>query len=85
MGDNTEFAVQAAAFSDAIHVGRLNKARDAFVEKQDRTDMVLAAVAQYVERHFAGGLEATFPGIGLRLRVDVSPLDDAQANGKSNG
>lgn len=69
-----EYAVQAASLSEAIHVGRMTADRTAFVDKQERTDMVLAAVAQYVERNFEGGMEATFPGIGLRLTVRVEAL-----------
>lgn len=69
-----EFAVQAAQLSEAIHVGRVDASGSAFLEKQERTDMVLAAVAQYVERNFDGGMEATFPGIGLKLNVRVEPL-----------
>lgn len=69
------YGVQAAAFTEQIYVGRLNKARTMFLDgKVDGTDMVLAAVAQYVERNFAGGMEATFPGIGLRLNVRVEPM-----------
>lgn len=67
--------MQAAAFSKSIHVGRLTKAGDAFADKQERTDMTLAAVAQYVDRNFSGAMNATFPGIGLALEVRVRPLD----------
>lgn len=71
---STEYGVQAAAFTEAIHVGRLNKARTMFLaDKQEATDMVLAAVAQFVERNFDGGMETTFPSLGLRLTVHVEP------------
>lgn len=68
-----EYAAQAGSFSAAIHVGRLNKARTAFLDKQERTDIVLAAVAQYVQRHFDGGMTADFPDLDLVLDVRVSP------------
>jgi hypothetical protein len=69
-----EYAVQSAAFSPAIHAGRLAPNGAAFADKQERTDMVLAAVAQYVERNFAGGMVADFPGLGLVLEVKVRPI-----------
>lgn len=69
-----KYGVQAAPLTEGIHVGRLNKARTMFLDKEECTDMVLAAVAQYVERHFAGGMVADFPGLGLLLTVNVEPL-----------
>lgn len=70
-----KYAVAAGQFSESIHVGRLNHDRTAFADKETHTDMVLCAVAQYVERHFGGGMEATFPGVGLRLTVKAEPLN----------
>lgn len=72
----SEYAVQAATFSEAIHVGRLDTKGEAFADKQERTDMVLAAVAQYVERNFAGGMATTFPSLGIRLTVHVEPMTE---------
>lgn len=69
-----KFAVQAAAFSPAIFVGRLTKKQDAFLDKEEATDMVLAAVAQYVMRAFDGAMQATFPKMGLTLEIKVTPL-----------
>lgn len=74
---STEYGVQAAWIQEQIHVGRLNKARTEFLDKTDATDMVLAAVAQYVERNFDGGMETTFTRLGLRLTVRVEPLTSA--------
>ncbi len=68
------YAVQAAAFSEAIHVGRVNAKGDGFADKQERTDMVLAAVAQYVRRNFDGGMTVDFPALGLLLEVKVRSL-----------
>lgn len=70
----TKYGVQAAVLSEAIHVGRLNAAGDAFADKEADTDMVLAAVTQYVQRNFDGGLAVTFPGLGLEMTVKVGPL-----------
>lgn len=84
MNDETtkpKYGVQTAPISGVIHVGRLNTTRTAFLDKEDATDMVLAAVAQYVKRHFDGGMVADFPGLGLELTVSVKPFavlhDDA--------
>ncbi|MGZ6772573.1 MAG: DUF7446 family protein [Mycobacteriaceae bacterium] len=71
-----EYGVQPGLFGEAIHVGRLNAKGTAFTEKQDRTDMVLAAVAQYVEENFDGGMVADFPGLGLVLEVKVRPISE---------
>lgn len=70
----SEYGIQAAHFREGIDVGRLNTKRTAFADKHDATDMALAAVAQYVELHFGGGLDATFPGLGLALEVRTKPL-----------
>lgn len=76
MGDERDrkYGVAPSHFTDAIYVGRLNRDQSAFSDKETHTDMVLCAVAQYVERHFDGGMKATFPGVGLRLTVKVEPL-----------
>lgn len=82
MSDETEeprFGVQASIYSPVIWVGKFKKAgsRQVFRDKQDLTDMVLAAVAQYVLTHFNGGLAVTFPNLtrnGVRMTVRVRPL-----------
>lgn len=76
---NPKYAVHAALFSEAIYVGRVNADRTAFAEKEDLADMVLAAVAQYVERNFDGGLYVTFPGLGIALTAKVTALVNAAA------
>lgn len=55
-----KYGVQAAAFHEAIHIGRIDKAGTQFLDKEDATDMVLAAVAQYVRQNFGGGLTMDF-------------------------
>lgn len=67
-----KYAVQSAAFSEAIHVGKLNSKGNAFADKEEATDMVLASVAQYVLSNFDGGMTCDFPGLGLTLEVKVS-------------
>lgn len=67
-----EYAVQAASFSEAIHIGRLTANGDTFADKQERTDMVLAAVGQYVERNFGGAMRVTFPGLGFDMEINLS-------------
>lgn len=82
---STNYAVQAASFSEAIHVGRLNSAGTAFTEKQERTDMVLAAVAMYTQKNFDGHVEVTFPGLDLTLEVKVRPMgEEGDEQTKSN-
>ena len=67
-----EYAIQSAYLRKGIDVGQLNKARTAFLDKHDATDMALFAVAQYVLYHFDGGMDTTFPKAGLRLEVRVT-------------
>lgn len=78
------YAVQAASLSAAIHVGRLTAKGDAFTEKQERTDMVLAAVAQYVQRNFDGGMVADFPGLGVVLEVRVRPINTRETESEAS-
>ena len=67
-----KFGVMGGGWSPTIWVGRLSKRGDVFLEKEDATDMVLAAVGEYVRAHFDGGLVATFPGMGFDLEVKVT-------------
>ena len=74
-----KFGVQAGVLSKEIHVGRLNKAGNAFLDgKEVSTDMVLAATAQYVRHHFDGGMAVTFPGLGIEMTVKIAPLANAE-------
>lgn len=76
------YGVQAAHLSEAIHVGRIHPSGERFSDKEDATDMVLGAVAQYVLHNFAlpdrtgGAMETTFPRQGLALRVTVTPIEE---------
>ena len=86
MSDETEeprFGVQASIYSPVIWVGALKKVRSRQVlrEQQDLTDTVLAAVAQYVLKHFSGGLSMTLPNLtrtGVRMTVRVKPLEPGE-------
>lgn len=69
-----KFGVQASPLTGVIHVGRLNKAQTNFADKETGTDMVLAAVGQYVQQNFSGGMVADFPGLGFVLEVQVRPI-----------
>lgn len=71
----SKYAVKAGYLSASIFVGRINTQQDAFLDKEEATDMSLAAVAQYVHEHFNGGMVADFPGLGLVLEVNVRPID----------
>lgn len=72
----TEFGVQTSSFAPTIWVGRITgpAKRRVFGDKQDLTDMVLAAVAQYVAVHFKGGLKVDFPSLNLEMTVRVKRI-----------
>jgi hypothetical protein len=76
-----KYAVGAGYLTSNIYVGRLGKNSQSFLDKEEATDMVLAAVAEYVMRNFEGGMAATFPRLGLNLEVKVTPLVDAAVSG----
>lgn len=69
-----KFAVQAASFSEAIHVGRLDKQGKTFADKEEATDMTLFAVAKYVEQNFGGGMVVPFPKAGVIMEIHVRPI-----------
>lgn len=73
---SANYAAGVGPISGAIYVGRLDKSGTGFAEKQDRTDMVLAVVGEYVQRNFNGGMVATFPALGFAVDVKVTPLDE---------
>ena len=69
-------AIQSSPLTGAIYVGPLNRDGTAFLRKEDRTDDILLAVAQFVQQNFNGGMEMTFRsttgGADLRLNVTVT-------------
>lgn len=48
------YGIQSALFSDAIHIGELNKTGTAFTRKEDCTNQVISAVIEYATRHHGG-------------------------------
>lgn len=70
----SKFAVSAGAFNPSIYIGKLNAKGDAFTQKEDHTDGVLLAVAQYALREFPDGLEMVFTrgDEAITLRVFAS-------------
>lgn len=75
-----KFAVSAGYMTESIYVGRVSQSGNSFIQKEDATDMVLAAVAQYVMRNFdnghGGGMHTTFPRLGIELEIKVWPTGD---------
>lgn len=83
-----KFAVSAGYMTESIYVGRVSQSGHSFLQKEEATDMVLAAVAQYVMRNFAhpdttgtAGMHTTFPGLGLELEVKVWPVGEKPVSG----
>jgi hypothetical protein len=70
----TKFGVHSAYFSPDISIGSLAPDGSGFTEMQESTDMILAAVAQFIERHHGDGLTVEFPGLGFVLEAKVRPL-----------
>lgn len=75
-----KYGVQASFFHEAIYVGRVNKAGTEFLDKEEATDLILAAVADYTRQHFDGGLTMDFtsktgkPGFTLTVTVSEHEL-----------
>lgn len=68
-----KYGIQAAPITNGIHVGRINKAGNAFLDgKEDCTDMAICAVAEYARKHFKGGMKVEFPGMGFDVEVKVT-------------
>lgn len=65
-----KYAIQSALFSDAIHVGQLDKSGAAFINKEDCTDQAIAAVVEYIRRHHDGQLAGQYTD-GTRITVTV--------------
>ena len=86
-----KYGIQASSFREAILVGRINKAGTEFLDKEEATDEVLAAVANYVRQHFEGGLTMDFtsktgkPGFTLTVTVDEHELAAATPDSAGRG
>ena len=70
----TRYGVQSGLFSDAIHVGELNKTGTEFTHKEDCTNQVLAAVIEYATRHHDGEISGQF-GDGIKVTITVKKED----------
>lgn len=66
-----KYAIQSALFSDAIHVGELNKTGTAFTNKEDCTDQAIAAVVEYIHRHHDGQLTGQYTD-GTKITITVT-------------
>ena len=64
------YGIQSALFSDAIHVGQLDKSGAAFASKEDCTDQVLAAVIEYIDRHHGGEVSGQY-GDGTKVTITI--------------
>ena len=64
------YGIQSALFSDAIHVGQLDKSGATLINKEDCTDQAIAAVVEYLLRHNDGELTGRYPD-GTRITVTV--------------
>ena len=76
---SSEYHAAYSPFSKTIYVGRASKRDPIFLEKQDRTDEVIAVVGEYVRGAFgddgqSGGMEATFEGLDMRITIRVHPI-----------
>lgn len=70
------YGIQAAPFSDAIHVGKLNKASTAFLDsrsspKEDCTDMAIRAVGDYSRKHFDGSMRVEFEDCIVTVKSEM--------------
>lgn len=70
-----KLGVQFGWLSHRIHVGRLNKAQNAFLDgKEDCTNEAVWAAAEYVAKVCDGEMELTnHAGTTMRIRAEVVP------------
>ena len=64
------YGIQSALFSEAIHVGQLDKSGATLINKEDCTDQAIAAVVEYIHRHHDGQLTGQYTD-GTRITVTV--------------
>lgn len=65
------YGIQSALFSDAIHVGQLDKSGAEFINKEDCTDQAIAAVVEYLLRHNDGELTGRYPD-GTKITITAT-------------
>lgn len=73
----SEYGVQAQIIGDGIDVGRLNKARTLFLDKQDCTVDVILAVAEWVEKNDDGNTRIKVGD--YRMEITVKKDKDEQS------
>lgn len=73
-----KYGVSAGVFSKSINVGRLNKDRTAFLDKEDCTPEVLHAIADWVSDNYDGAAWVTIGD--RRIDITVSSKDDSPAD-----
>jgi len=68
-----DFGIGFQSLTQRIFVGRLNKDRNAFVEKSDVTNPAVAAVAEYVLAQYPEGMVLR-TGDGSGWEIDVKRI-----------
>lgn len=80
----SEYHVAYGPLSQEIHVGRVSKTEPVFLEKQARTDEVIAVVGEYAREAFGDGksgwMQATYEGLNMRITVKVEALNAPTAS-----
>ena len=71
----SEYGVHAQIFGDGIDVGRLNKARTSFLDKQDCTKDVILAVAEWAEKNYDGDTRIKVGGYRMEITVKKDKED----------
>lgn len=65
------YGIQSALFSDAIHVGQLDKSGATLINKEDCTGQTIAAVVEYLLCHHDGELTGRYPD-GTKITITVT-------------
>lgn len=67
----SKYGIQSSYLGSAINVGRLNKAQDSFLEKEDHTDAAIHAVVEHVFRKYGGSFEGFVGDYGFEIKVTL--------------
>lgn len=78
MPDPMKYAINRAALTGNIYVGRVNKAGTAFTDKKEQTDRAVRVVAEYILEEFGGGLVINYND-GTRFEIKVKQVGDGDA------
>lgn len=75
-----QFGIQAAPFSEAIHIGELTQDRTRFKgDFQDASHEAIAAVGEFVKKHYDGGAIFTFDDLVVTIKVGSEEADESPA------